>query len=104
VICVTPVGWLLSLPAGWRCVRYSVSATVSLRLVEAGLAGALVGLVQGLIFALIIAFASPLGIEGESPLEAGVSALIAFVIVGGAGAAVCAGLASGIAALELRRK
>jgi hypothetical protein len=103
VICVTPIGWLLSLSVGLRVVQQSASETITARLLEAGLAGALLGVFQGLVFALVLAFASPLGVPEAPPLESFFSALIAFLVAGGASAGAGAALSSGIAALKLRR-
>ena len=103
VICVTPLGWLLALPAGWRALEFSASPSTTARLLEAGLSGALVGAFQGILFALVLTFASPLGIEAESQLNALLSALIALLATGGMGSAAGAALGSGIAALSLRR-
>ena len=71
---------------------------------EAGLAGAIIGAFQGLIFAGVLAFASPMGFGGSSGLDAFFVALIALVVVGGFGAVVGATLGSVIAALQLRRE
>jgi len=60
VICVTPMGWLLALPVGTRCVQISPSPDPTSRLLEAGLGGALLGFIQGSIFAAVLVLASPL--------------------------------------------
>ena len=103
VICITPMGWLLALSAGMRTTQNSASEAITPRMIEAGIAGALLGVFQGLVFAGVLAFASPLGTPGSSPLETLMTAIIAFLIVGGASAGVDSALSIGIAALRLRR-
>lgn len=56
VVCATPMAWLLALWVGLRCAVRSRSAQRSSRLTEAALAGALFGLLQGGLFALIAPF------------------------------------------------
>ena len=53
VICVTPVAWGMACWTGMKCVRVSRSAAKSSLLVEAAIAGALLGLLQGVLFAVI---------------------------------------------------
>jgi hypothetical protein len=50
VLCVTPAAWLLSLVIGIRCVTNSPSPEKIQRLLEAVLAGALYGLLVGMLF------------------------------------------------------
>ncbi len=66
VICVTPMAWLMALRVGLLCVTRSTSQDSSHRLLEAGLAGAFFGLLQGLLFIVIIPFAGPIA-PGEEP-------------------------------------
>ena len=103
VICVTPMGWLLSLSAGLRTSQNSASEAIMPRLIEASIAGALFGAFQGLVFAAVLSFASPLGIPATSALETLLTGLIAFFVVGGTSAGAGAVLSCGIAALWLRR-
>jgi hypothetical protein len=53
VICVTPMAWLMALAVGQRCASHSTSPTGSKQLLEAALAGALFGLLQGVLFFII---------------------------------------------------
>ncbi|HST51341.1 MAG TPA: hypothetical protein VLJ61_04955 [Pyrinomonadaceae bacterium] len=53
VICVTPVAWLMACWVGMKCVWASRSAAKSSLLIEAAIAGALLGLLQGVLFAVI---------------------------------------------------
>jgi hypothetical protein len=57
IICVTPLAWLLALRVGNQVVLRSKSALPTLKLTEAGLAGGLLGLLQGILFALVISLA-----------------------------------------------
>jgi hypothetical protein len=54
VVCMTPVAWLLSLPVGMRVARESESEPRRVVL-EAALAGGLLGALEGLLFAIIVA-------------------------------------------------
>ena len=60
VVCVTPMAWLIALRVGNLCVVRSRSETRSRRLTEAALAGAVLGLLQGVLFAAIISFLEPI--------------------------------------------
>src|SRR6185503_4169289 len=60
VVCVTPMAWLIALRVGNLCVARSRSETRSRRLTEAALAGAVLGLLQGVLFAAIISFLEPI--------------------------------------------
>ena len=53
VICVTPMAWLMALAVGRRCASHSASSTATKRLLEAALAGAIFGFLQGLLFFII---------------------------------------------------
>ena len=60
VVCVTPMAWLIALRVGNLAVARSRSETSSRRLTEAALAGAVLGLLQGLLFAAIISLLQPI--------------------------------------------
>lgn len=60
VVCATPMAWLIALRVGIMCSAATTSAKKSLRLAEAALAGAWLGLLQGILFWAIIPFAGPL--------------------------------------------
>ena len=60
VVCVTPVAWLIALRVGLVCVGQSRSAQRGRRLLEAALAGALIGLLQGLLFWVVIPRMGPI--------------------------------------------
>ena len=50
IACMTPVAWLLALIVGKRCLDESRSDGAAIRLWEAGLAGGLLGAIQGIAF------------------------------------------------------
>lgn len=54
VVCVTPMAWLIALRVGLICAAKSVSLSPRTRLLEAALAGALFGFLQGALFFFII--------------------------------------------------
>jgi len=60
VICVTPMAWLLALRVGNVCVARSRSEQSSRRLLEAALAGGILGLLEGLLFLVIVPFMGPI--------------------------------------------
>ncbi len=57
VVCVTPVAWLMACWVGVSCVTRSRSTSKATLLTEAALAGGAIGLLQGLLFAVVTAFA-----------------------------------------------
>lgn len=60
VVCVTPLAWLLALNVGSQSVMRSKSEQSSSRLTEAALAGAILGLLQGILFVFIVPLMGPL--------------------------------------------
>jgi hypothetical protein len=60
VVCVTPMAWLIALRVGNICVSRSRSQTPSARLLEAALAGGILGLLQGILFLVVIPFLGPI--------------------------------------------
>ena len=53
VVCVTPVAWLMACWVGMKSVRLSCSTAKSSLLIEAAIAGGILGLLQGILFAVI---------------------------------------------------
>jgi len=53
VVCVTPMAWLLALRVGLVCAMLSHSPKSNQRVQEAALAGALFGLLQGVLYFLV---------------------------------------------------
>ena len=60
VVCITPMAWLLALRAGNQIAWHSKSGLRSQRLTESALAGGLLGLLQGILFAVIVPFMGPI--------------------------------------------
>ncbi len=60
VVCVTPMAWLIALRVGNICVARSQSEQSSQRLLEAALAGGILGLLQGILFIGVIPFFGPI--------------------------------------------
>jgi hypothetical protein len=105
VICVTPLGWLLALPVGTRLLAFTRSRAGGVRLIEAALAGALLGLFQGGLFGAIYSLDSTFNQANPGSLLAlSATAGLGFFIVGGFGAAACSILAAIMAALVERRR
>lgn len=91
VVCVTPMAWLIALRVGLVCVSQSASPRRAQRLQEAALAGALLGLLQGALFFIVVPFFGPIQ-AGEWAGALGLS--LALVILGmlvGAGLALFTG-------------
>jgi len=66
VVCVTPMAWLIALRIGNVCVARSRSESSSSRKTEAAFAGGILGLLQGVLFAVIIAQVKPINSEEEA--------------------------------------
>ncbi len=79
VVCITPVAWVIALRVGIMCVTRSISEESSRRLLEAALAGALFGLLQGILFMVIVPFMGPI----KPSEEANAILLTLILIVGG---------------------
>jgi hypothetical protein len=60
VVCITPMAWLIALRVGLLCITRSKSEKSSQRLLEAALAGGLLGFLQGVLFLVIIPLAGPI--------------------------------------------
>ena len=59
VVCVTPMAWLLALRVGNICVVRSRSEQSRQRILEASIAGAILGLLQGILFLIVVPFMGP---------------------------------------------
>jgi hypothetical protein len=60
VVCMTPMAWLIALRVGNLVAWRSKSGLRSQRLTEAALAGGLLGLLQGVLFGVIVPFMGPI--------------------------------------------
>ena len=85
VVCVTPMAWLIALRVGNLVVARSRSDSSSLRLTEAALAGAVLGLLQGVLFAAIISFLEPISADDRSRSMILTLIMIAVGMLAGAG-------------------
>jgi hypothetical protein len=98
VICVTPMAWLIGLAAGQRVAMGSHSAPGRRVLVEAAIAGALVGAIEGALF-VVIGSRAELRDATEVQQMLGWSACVVLL-----GVPVTAGLAAGMAWVAERRR
>jgi hypothetical protein len=94
VVCVTPLAWLMSLAVGQRCATRSSSPTATKRLLEAALAGAFFGLLQGVLFIFIAPHMGPIAASEQTsalgislgmlclgvPIAAGLSMFTAWLV------------------------
>lgn len=93
LICLTPMAWLLALPAGWNYVAFAHGNPGRQPFVAGAILGALLGLLYGLLFFGIAAFGMPVG---SDPSEiAKMQNMVIFMIGGGT---VIAALLSGFMA------
>jgi hypothetical protein len=84
VVCVTPVAWLLALRVGIICVRRSTSVTSSRRVLEAALAGGVFGLLQGLLFIVIVPRMGEIKASEQASAMMISAAMLVFGILAGA--------------------
>jgi MFS family permease len=98
VVCITPLAWLMALRVGIVCVSHSNSQPSSRRVQEAALGGAWFGLLQGLLFLVIIPRAGPVRED-----ERGSAVLLTLAIII-SGMIVGAGLSAFTAASVERRR
>ncbi|HZT60102.1 MAG TPA: hypothetical protein VFA21_15955 [Pyrinomonadaceae bacterium] len=98
VVCVTPVAWGMACWTGMKCVRASRSAAKSSLLVEAAIAGGLLGLLQGVLFAIIAPY------MGEVRPDEQQKSLILSVVIIAAGALISAGLSVAVGAAQANRR
>lgn len=98
IVCVTPLAWLMALTVGARCASQSSSAKPGQRLLEAAFAGALFGLLQGVLFFFIAPRLGPINAD-EQASATGISFGMLCV-----GVPVAAGLSTFIAWLVQRRR
>lgn len=66
VVCITPMAWLIALQVGNVSVRHSRSASSASRKLEATFAGAILGLLQGILFAIIITQLEPINADEQA--------------------------------------
>ena len=98
VVCVTPMAWLIALRVGNICVARSMSEKASQRLFEAALAGGFLGLLQGILFIVVIPFSGPIQADER------IRTIILFSIMVIVGMVAGAGLSFFTAYLTERRR
>lgn len=95
-VCLTPAAWVLAVLTGRDCVYDAVSQSrLAVPWGEAGLAGALVGLLDGVIMFAVLVIWTP---RAELPAAVGVSLVLTSI-----GMFVCALIAVGMCMLVHRR-
>src|SRR5690349_21072494 len=85
VVCVTPMAWLIALRLGNICDLHSRSDSSSKRLTEASIGGAILGLLQGILFAVIIARLQPISASDQAKSNTLTLIMIVVGIFAGAG-------------------
>jgi hypothetical protein len=99
VVCVTPMAWLIALRVGNVCTARSRSETSTNRLIEAALAGGIIGFLQGVLFIVIVPLMGPIQADEQA------NTVILSLLMLGIGTAAGAGLSFFTAFLnEQRRK
>ncbi len=97
VVCITPMAWLLAISTGSMHSGRSKSRKSSTRVLEAALAGGILGLLQGVLFIIITPVMGPTKPEEEA------NTMILNLIMLGAGALVAA-ILSLFSALSMERR
>jgi hypothetical protein len=93
VICLTPMAWLLALPAGWNYGVFARGNPGRQPFVAGAILGAILGLLYGLLFFGVATFGMPVG---SAPDEiAKMQNMVIFMIGGGT---LVSGLLSGLMA------
>jgi hypothetical protein len=91
VVCATPVAWLIATRVGLVCVGRSRSSEKGARLAEAALAGALLGVLQGLLFWAVIPRMGPILPSEQAGANGLVLAMLLIGMVAGAALALFTG-------------
>ncbi len=93
VACMTPLAWLLALPAGWNYVAFSHGKPGRQPFIAGAILGAILGLLYGVLFFGVAAYGMPVGSDPDEIAK--MRNLVVFMIAGGA---VIAALLSGFMA------
>jgi len=99
VVCVTPLAWTLALWSGVRYIQLSDGSPGRIPLLGPAILGALLGLVMGILFALVSVFGMPATSPGDWQ-----KMVVLIVIIVLIGTLICAGLSVFTAWLTLRHK
>lgn len=84
VVCVTPMAWLIALRVGNVCVARSRSESSPSRKLEAALAGGILGLLQGILFTVIINQLEPINLDEQARMFTLTLIMVAVGIIFGA--------------------
>ncbi len=98
VACLTPMAWLLALPAGWNYVAFAKGMPGRQPLIAGLLLGAILGLLYGLLFWAVSTYGMP---AGSDPAELAKARTMNLVMV--AVGTVIGALLSGIMARRAAR-
>jgi hypothetical protein len=93
ILCWTPAGWLLAIPAARMVLRRTPSRDGAMRLREAVAAGGTIGVVQALVFAVGMSATAQGGLDATAVAVKVLFGVGMFLVVGFAGAVAGAMLA-----------
>jgi hypothetical protein len=82
VACMTPMAWLLALPAGWNYVAFSHGKPGRQPFIAGALLGAILGVLYGLLFFGVAVYGMPVGTDPDEIAK--MRNLVVFMIGGGA--------------------
>jgi Na+/proline symporter len=93
VLCMTPMAWLLALPAGWNYTIFSRGRPGRSPFIAGAILGAILGLLFGLLFWVGATYAMPVGTDPDEIAK--MQNMVLFILAGGM---VIAALLSGLMA------
>ena len=82
VACLTPMAWLLALPAGWNYVAFSRGNPGRQPFLAGAILGAILGLLYGLLFLGVATYGMPVGSDPEEIAK--MQNMVIFMIAAGA--------------------
>jgi hypothetical protein len=81
VACMTPLAWLLALPAGWNYVVFSGERAGKQPFIGGAILGAILGLLFGVLFYFVANYGMPVGDDPEEIAK--MNNIVIFMIAGG---------------------
>lgn len=81
VACMTPLAWLLALPAGWNYAIFSRGRAGKQPFIAGAILGAILGLLFGLLFFGVATYWMPVGSDAEEVEK--MRNIVVFMIAGG---------------------
>ena len=81
VACMTPLAWLLALPAGWNYTVFARGKAGRQPFIAGAILGAILGLLYGLLFFGVSTFAMPVGTDPDEVAK--MRNMVVFIIAGG---------------------